>query len=300
MTYYDHLAIVMIFFNGQLQHLNVSVKGIRFFARIINGIPVSDQHIWHNVVIDSHQHQLYAIGKHRNMKLDIDTSEWSQLPMLKMQSRFKSSMMMNSTLYVVHDQSMECLHLASIHSGWVVCQPGLRGAPSDTTACMMGTWIWTTGGIELQSDKMSAIKSTYRWQPGKKHWQKMADMNEARYHHAMVTDGTSLYVIGGANETHPSLATVEVYNVTSNTWRKLTNLPKGIQFGGAVFLPWGEILVVGGKSTTILLYSIAGDSWRQSDFQLIHPVSRPGIALLFLRQPKPPDTQITGDMPCNG
>ncbi len=187
---------------------------------------------------------------------------------------------------------MDCLDLEDLQSGWLSCGPDIPHAISRMSTCVMGNWVWLTGGVNGSS--LDTLSSTYCWQPGRSQWEKMADMNDRRYGHAMVTDGTSLYVIGGSKETSPNLVrkSVEVYNTTINKWHKLASLPVGIEYGAAVFLPWGKMLLTGGEMRArisyksrkeLLLYSVSENRWTESEDHLGFIINGHGIVLL---QPK--------------
>ena len=80
------------------------------------------------------------------------------------------------------------------HSRWENCGPDLPIAFYRGSSCIMGGWVWLTGGM---TPEHGAQNSTYRWKPGMDQWQKMADMKMARILHVMISVDTSLYAIGG-------------------------------------------------------------------------------------------------------
>ncbi len=87
----------------------------------------------------------------------------------------------------------------------------------------------------------------------------------------MTTDGKSIYVVGGTSGT--ALADMEVYDPQSKNWRSVSSLPTPTCLAGGVYLPWGKIVVVGGRDAcfagnprdTIYVYDILNNSWSLSN-----------------------------------
>ena len=297
----------MIIGSTGIHRLNISVAGIKHLP---DG-PKSSHiftHPWDGVAVDPNDIYLYIRGfttkrEDISIKLDVKSSVWSPLTPKDTKRKkifdYSSTFMFNNTLYSLGGEvygfyggvdrirsSIECLNVKDPFSKWTTCGPSFPHGIYKASSCTMNGWVWVTGGI---NEMYHALSTTYRWQPGRDQWQQMADMNEKRNQHPQVTDGISLYVIGGYHKVgniHEYTSGVELYNASTNTWYLLARLPEGRAMSGAVFLPWGQLLLAGGKTRRkhndriILLYSIAENIWIKSDVQLTKDVSRHGVALL--------------------
>jgi N-acetylneuraminic acid mutarotase len=103
-------------------------------------------------------------------------------------------------------------------------------------------------------------------------WTTQASMSTAREEPAAVTAPNGLiYVFGGFGNTgfggNTSLATVEAYNPTTNTWTAKASMPTARYGEAAVLAPDGLIYVIGGNETgvgnvgTVEAYNPTTDSW---------------------------------------
>ena len=249
-----------------IQQLNVSVDGITH----LNDGPKSPYSIQHpSVALDPSELYLYVRGmtwdrsKTLSMKYYVQNSVWHLLPPRDTERSnqwdYSSVFMLRNTLYSVggtnrlggrlakSSSSMECLDVRSSGSIWAKCEPSFPHGIDSASACTMKGWVWLTGGCHERS---LLLNTTYRWQPGRDQWQKMAHMNEKRHGHSLVSDGMSLYAVGGyttcATNDRQVKDTVELYNASTNTWHMLARLPEARAMSGVVLLPWGQLLLAGG------------------------------------------------------
>jgi N-acetylneuraminic acid mutarotase len=114
----------------------------------------------------------------------------------------------------------------------------------------------------------AATGLTEVFDPVNNSWIELASLSTPRAHHAVVTDGTYIYAIGGdtLNNNGGIVASVERYNPASNQWSALPPMPGAGNFISAGVLD-GTIVVAGaggngGPSNATYVYDIAGQSWR--------------------------------------
>ncbi len=62
-----------------------------------------------------------------------------------------------------------------------------------------------------------------------------------------------MIILGGQNKAEKAVSSVHIYNTTSNTWTRSTDLPKPIQLGGITTLN-GKIYMIGGCDTDFNAY----------------------------------------------
>lgn len=125
----------------------------------------------------------------------------------------------------------------------------------DHAAAVCEGKIYVSGGIH--SIDGDAVKTVWCYDPAKNNWNKRQNLNCARAGHGMVCLEGHLYVCGGYNGqrdvSHNSgnlrcLVSVEMYDVKTNVWTKLTTMRQGIAFFEITVLD-GRILVMGGVDT---------------------------------------------------
>ena len=97
-------------------------------------------------------------------------------------------------------------------------------------------------------------------------WQRAAPMRKARAAHAVVTDGRSIYALGGTDARGVPVAEVERFDGTR--WLAETELPGGGLNAPAAAVLGGRIYVIGGFEATgnvptaaVRVYTIATWSW---------------------------------------
>lgn len=115
-------------------------------------------------------------------------------------------------------------------------------------------------------------------------WSPIAPLPEALERPAVVSDGTSLYIIGGYNSANVFRNTVYRYNPASNTYTTRAPCLVGTFASAAVFLN-GKIYRIGGFSSaagatdTVEVYDIASNSW---SFRASYPIAA-GFVSTFTR-----------------
>ncbi len=125
--------------------------------------------------------------------------------------------------------------------------------------------------------------------PGEPAWTRVADMNIGRGLHGTVTDGISnIWVIGGCNprDCWPD-GFIEHYNVTNNTWTKLTHVPnlESYMLYVEVCSFWrGYIYVIFSEDIfdklipRFHIYNTRTGNWQESNTELILPIYWPMYA----------------------
>ncbi len=172
---------------------------------------------------------------------------------------------------------IECIDIRQITSEWKNCGPSYVPHTRRPASCVMGEWAWVSGGTTDDHEYSVAV---HRWKPGRK-WEKMANMISGRVGHAMASDGKLIYVLGGFHTNN----SMETLDPNYNTWHVLSSLPEVSVNIGAVYLPWGQIVVTGGArpyvpANTIFVYDISNDIWTVSNITLNKAVESAGIALV--------------------
>ena len=185
---------------------------------------------------------------------------------------------------------MECIDLKDIKSVWKYCGLYFPQNISHVSSCVMDDWAWFSGGwdaLNLTGDL--TVTHVYRWKP-EKGWERKTDMLHERVGHAMTSDGKLIYVIGGFG----AWKNVESFDPKDNRWHVLSELPAPLENIGAVYFPWGQILVPGGYGLQpgnaysdqytarhiIYMYDIMEDSWSISNVKLNQAVHSAGIAII--------------------
>ena len=78
-------------------------------------------------------------------------------------------------------------------------------------------------------------------------WVRMADMHRVKILHGSCLYNNRIYVFGGAIIGNYDIATVEVYDIHTNTWTTLKNMPRPIDAPN-IFLANNRIYITGGSS----------------------------------------------------
>ena len=92
-------------------------------------------------------------------------------------------------------------------------------------------------------------------------WKRMADMHRVRIFHGSCLFDNHIYVFGGAIWTNYDLASVEVYDIHTNTWTTLKNMPTAITFPN-IFLANNRIYITGGMTI-----EPPGGKWLKLNFE---------------------------------
>ena len=217
---------------------------------------------------------------------DFKHKRWNKMPKPMIKRVAPITFKLSNVLYLTGGPGyMECIDLKDINSGWKNCGPSFPQSISEASSCVMDDWAWFSGGLDGFYSHTSAV---YRWKPDDG-WERMTNMSKERISHGMTSDGKRIYVIGGLG----IWTNVDVFDPADNRWYVLSELSVPLFHIGAVYLPWGQIIVPGGRGlepgdsfsdpyvarNVIYLYDILEDSWSSSSVKLNQAVHSAGIAL---------------------
>lgn len=134
--------------------------------------------------------------------------------------------------------------------------------------------IFVTGG---RGSAVGSLASVEIYDPISGRWRLIPNMSEARFDHTatLLSNGTVLVVGGRSGEFRSgrSLASAEIYDPASDTWRPAAPLATAREFHTATRLADGRVLVIGGRrqvSTTwsalasAEIYDPARNEWRSA------------------------------------
>jgi hypothetical protein len=154
--------------------------------------------------------------------------------------------------------------LASCSRGW----SSVSSYPNATTEMAIvgvGDALYAFGGIENHS----ATAAAYRYSPDEDRWTPIASLPERRYGAAAVTDGTSIYIVGGSGGDNVGTGTLWRYDPATNRYLTLKPFTIGTLNHAAVYLN-GVIYRIAGAlnnntlSTTasVEAYTVVTDTWQ--------------------------------------
>ncbi len=184
----------------------------------------------------------------------------------------------NEATFPFPSTQTERLNLSNVQSGWMTEQASPYYDVWDAHAAVIGNTVYICAGTP------EPTKTVMSWTHGEPAWTPVADMNVARgsYHEA-VTDGISnIWVVGGCDPDYcwPD-GFIEHYNVTDNTWTKLTQVPdieKG-RYNVEVCSFWqGYIFVIfsghgsSERITRFHVYNTHTGKWHEESTEFMLPV----------------------------
>ena len=127
--------------------------------------------------------------------------------------------------------------------------------------------------------------SLLAYDPEKNGWTKeKAQLVTARHSHSMVTDGESLYVLGGEDNDYSALSSVEKWSPGRQTFTELKVPMCYARTATQAVYRYGFVFVLGGKgrssfktdtdgeTDTVLKWDIAKGTWTECLVCLTHPV----------------------------
>ncbi len=128
----------------------------------------------------------------------------------------------------------------------------------------LGGLLYSFGGKTT-----SAVStSSYTYDPGSNTWTPIASLPSARVFASAVTDGTYIYILGGADSNNGPTSTLWRYDPTTNSYLTLAPFTTATSGQGAAYLNGsiyriaGEIDPTQGTSTnTVEAYTIATNTW---------------------------------------
>ncbi|HET7078670.1 MAG TPA: kelch repeat-containing protein, partial [Chloroflexia bacterium] len=141
---------------------------------------------------------------------------------------------------------------------WTTQTPYPVGVYSQATAALNGM-LYSFGGFSPGD-----ISNAYRYDPGTDQWTAIASLIPARDGASAVSDGTSIYILGGSTAGNPN-TTLQRYNPATNDYTNLAAIPHFTTRATAVVLN-GKIYVVNGfnSANTVDIYDIATNTWGTS------------------------------------
>jgi hypothetical protein len=98
-------------------------------------------------------------------------------------------------------------------------------------------------------------------------WRQLPSMIHPRSGHTSVVVGDHLYVIGGVNDEHKVVGTVESYQLGSVSWISLNSIPTSLHDHASIVVDDGKQILTtggedGGRYMLSWLYDIKENSWR--------------------------------------
>ena len=150
-----------------------------------------------------------------------------------------------------------------------------------STSVMDGK-IYAIGGMS-NSNEQWRLETVEVYDPATDTWAKMESINHARSCAAISVVNGEIYAIGGRgwsgiqSEPDPYLASVEVFNLKTNQWQEITEMPTPRTSHTASIVD-GKVYVIGGyvqedkeykNLATIEIYEPATDRWTQAPDMLI-------------------------------
>jgi len=127
----------------------------------------------------------------------------------------------------------------------------------------LGGLVYSFGG-----QKSNVIANAYTYAPGNDTWTPIASLPTARYAASAVTDGTYIYVLGGADSNNTPTSTLWRYDPGANSYVTLASFTTATAGQAAVYLNDAIYRIAGstdlenGISTaTVEVYAIATNTW---------------------------------------
>ena len=132
----------------------------------------------------------------------------------------------------------------------------------DSSIIALNGSVYQFGG-QVATDR--PLTNAYRYNPASGVWSAIAPLPAPRMAQGIVTDGTSIYLLGGFDN-NQTQATLWRYNPATNTYTTLTAPSLGIEFTGLAYLN-GRIYRISGTqnnssaTATVDIYTISTNSW---------------------------------------
>ena len=148
--------------------------------------------------------------------------------------------------------------------GWTIGPP-LPEPVQEIQAAVLRGRIFVAGGFRAGDVASTAV---YRLDPAAGHWDRVADLPEARHHMPLAVLNDSLYAVGGLGpDGFVAVATLWLYDPAADRWVPRAPLPEP-RGASAVAVVAGRIVVVGGMGVhgslpdSIAIYNPGTDRWR--------------------------------------
>lgn len=197
-----------------------------------------------------------------------ETDQWESAPALPHPVHAPSVVALDGYIYVLGGFDGLSLHptqeafvFDTVTGTWqnIAPMPEARGAMG---AAVIDGAIAVVGG--MSPDGVS--RSLFFYHPAENRWETRAAVPTARDHVSAVAFAGRLYVLGGRKgQGSTPLATVEVYDPTTDRWESGTPLPRAVGDGAAV-LQGESFVVAGGEQPTrmhagVYRYAPATQTW---------------------------------------
>jgi N-acetylneuraminic acid mutarotase len=152
--------------------------------------------------------------------------------------------------------------LAAAQAGWTAAAP-MPLARSELNATVLNGRLYVAGGIA----QLGATPAFQVYDPAADSWRSLAQMPEPRHHFGMAALDGRIYVSGGYRDlpfgTDTARAEVWVYDIESNTWSEIADLPAP-RAAHAMVASDGKLYVVGGvgpEPAAVLAYDFELERW---------------------------------------
>lgn len=127
----------------------------------------------------------------------------------------------------------------------------IAGRGGHTTTLLADGRVLVTGGIDYSAKGTPIFASAELFDPDKETWSATGSMATARFKHAAVRLGSGEVLVVGGTSTEPSdnrpLASTEIYNPKTGSWRTVGSLGTGRELVKAALLSDGRVLAAGGS-----------------------------------------------------
>ncbi len=132
---------------------------------------------------------------------------------------------LGSKLYVTGGSpqlSMQSLDLNIMNAVWEDENVDLPFKVTHSNAVTINNNVYICGGLSNEYQR-----SVITWTPGMASWTFLRDMHHSRQWHCTLTDSDhSIWVVGGCNQDEcNTIGFVELYSITTNSWKQLNSSP---------------------------------------------------------------------------
>ena len=133
----------------------------------------------------------------------------------------------------------------------------------DSGVASVGGMVYTFSGVSTGA----IVATSYKYNPATNAWTTIAPLPAAREQPSAVSDGTYIYILGGADTTGATTTTMYRYDPVANTWTPLAPSPDQHYLGPAVYSPvTNKVYNFGGfgasgVTNVTRIYDIATNSW---------------------------------------
>lgn len=171
-----------------------------------------------------------------------------------------------------------------------VAKPGGSVNYLPAAALLQSGKVLMCGGFDY--DTYTVKKAARLYNPVNDTWSDIAPMNAARAGHtATLLQNGKVLVTGGANDLMSGAmnSSTELYDPVTDTWSAAADLPEGRFTSGAVLLPNGKVLVVGGQNSagtalkSTVIYDPVANGWSGAADMQSARGDQPGLAQLKTR-----------------